>query len=276
METNIFTGLWTKLGSVAAIVLLSNFAHAAVDTNDGELRVSESTYNAEDGRKQSTANRISTDAFEPGTRVGRRSVKSTGNEQQKPGQAEELRTTNTDFWFYTADVELFGDADRDGYYHGIDLLFDVDTVYFSADVYAVVYLSLDGGPWLEYAETEPFAIYGATSDDEYVIVSELLAGYPSGSYDVLIELFDTWDHSFVADFGPEGTSELAFLPLEDSERDTPVAAPRPIVVSHGGGGAVDGLTIAFLLLLTASLIVRRRYRMRQLELRLPVQHGKSA
>ena len=34
------------------------------------------------------------------------------------------QSSNVDFWFYAADVELFNDHDRDGYFHGIDLWFD--------------------------------------------------------------------------------------------------------------------------------------------------------
>ena len=56
-------------------------------------------------------------------------------------------STDPDFWFYDVDVALFADADRDGYYWGIDLLFDADTNYGAADVFAVLYLSYDGGPW---------------------------------------------------------------------------------------------------------------------------------
>lgn len=259
MKTTM-TNMLARMTAVAVSLLLAGNALAAANPAGTELRVSESSYFTDDGREQKTANRVSTDTIEPGTRIGLRSLQAAGNESQKAGPTAETRTPNTDFWFYTADVELFGDEDRDGYFHGIDLLFDADTVYVSADVYAVVYLSEEGGPWFEYAETETFSIYGASSDDEYVIVSELLAGYPRGSYDILIELFDTWDNSFVADFGPEDTSELAFLPLEDAERDAPVTGPDVVVVSRGGGGAVDGWTIAALALMTAGLLLRRRYR----------------
>lgn len=267
MKTTTTINLWARGAATLAAVLLAGNAFAAVEAPDAELRVSENAYFSDDGREQKTANRISTDTFEPGTRVGRRSVKAAGNGAEKAGAAAS-RTPNSDFWFYTADVELFGDEDRDGYYHGIDLLFDADTVYVSADVYAVVYLSEDGGPWFEYAETDVFSIFGASSDDEYVIVSELLAGYPRGSYDILIELFDTWDDSFVADFGPANTSELAFLPLEDAERDTPVSAPDVVVVNRGGGGgAVDGWTLALFAALAAGLWLRRRYRLRPVPVR---------
>jgi hypothetical protein len=148
---------------------------------------------------------------------------------------------NNDFWFYSADVLLFNDHDNDGYFHGVDLLFDADTYYTSVDVYAVVYLSYEGGPWNEYAATENFTLYGTESSDEYNIVTELLSGYPAGSYDMLIELFDAYDDTFLAYFGPEDTSELAFLPLEDADRDV-VIVPDIIVVEehHHGGGSVSG------------------------------------
>jgi hypothetical protein len=146
------------------------------------------------------------------------------------------------------------DDDRDGYFYGIDLLIDADTIYGVADVYAAVYLSLEGGPWNEYAVTEDFTIFGASGDDEFVLVTELMSGYPTGSYDLLIELFDAWDGSYVASFGPEDTSELAYLPLEDFNRDEPRYDP-PVVVSHGGGGAA-GL---WLLLPLLAFTIRRRF-----------------
>lgn len=160
---------------------------------------------------------------------------------------------NTDFWFYSADVELFNDHDRDGYYHGIDLLFDADTYYTYADVYAVVYLSLEGGPWNEYAVTEDFTLFGTSSDDEYIIVTELVSGYPAGSYDILIELFDAVDSSFLAWYGPEDTPELSFLPLEDANRDA-ADMPEIIVVNRGGGGSTG---VVLILLLGLAAIVRR-------------------
>lgn len=169
-----------------------------------------------------------------------------------------------DFWFYDADVKLFNDDDRDGYYHGIDLLFDADTIYEAADVYAVVYLSLEGGPWNEYAVTSDFTLYGATSDDEYVIVTELESGYPAGSYDLLIELYDAVDGSFLAEFGPVDTSALSFLPLEDFQRDAPIVEEVVVVGHrHGGGGAAFGLIglalpALLLTLLRQSNAVRRR------------------
>jgi hypothetical protein len=191
------------------------------------------------------------DEFQPLATNGTRDNKTRGAAQSKLS-ASESRTPNTDFWFYSADVELFSDQDRDGYYYGIDLLFDADTVYAAADVYAVVYLSLDGGPWEEYAETDTFSIYGSSGDDEYTIVTELISGYPTGSYDILIELFDTWDGSFVADIGPEDTSELSYLPLEDADRDAPAAGGTTVIIREGGG------SFGWLMLLGLTLVAARR------------------
>ena len=165
------------------------------------------------------------------------------------------QSTNVDFWFYTADVELFNDHDRDGYFHGIDLYFDADTYYAFAEVYAVVYLSLDGGPWNEYAVTDNFTLVGSSSEDDYVIVTELVSGYPSGSYDLLIELFDAWDDSFLAWFGPEDTPELAFLPLEDASRDIADSTDVTVINNHHGGGSV---TLVFILLLSLAALAKAR------------------
>ena len=141
---------------------------------------------------------------------GQRERRSAGSAGAAGASA---KTNSNDFWFYEADVVLFNDIDRDGFYHGIDLLFDVDTVYDEVDVYAVVFLSREGGPWNEYAVTDTFWINGATSDDEYVVVTELETGYPTGSYDLLIELYDAVDGTFLTSFGPEDTSELSYFRL---------------------------------------------------------------
>jgi hypothetical protein len=186
---------------------------------------------------------------------GREPDKNAAMSQQSGGAM--AQSANQDFWFYTADVVLFNDRDRDGYYHGIDLLFDADTYYAFAEVYAVVYLSLNGGPWNEYAVTDDFTLFGSSSEDEYVIVTELVSGYPAGSYDILIELFDAYDGSFLAWIGPEDTSELAFLPLEDATRDV-ADSPDVIVINREGGGSAG---LVFILLL--SLAALAKYHARQ-------------
>jgi hypothetical protein len=237
----------------ALALLLAAFpAGPAYAAESGEMRATRNAFYAQDGRAQQVPDKISVDEFPlegDGAHKGRRS------DRQKTGAAR-TETPNTEFWFYTVDVELFADQDLDGYFYGIDLYFDADTIYEQADVYAVLYLSREGGPWYEYAATDVFPLYGATSDDDFVVESELLSGWPTGSYDILIELYDTWDGAFVAEFGPEDSPELSFLPLEDADRDEP---PDVIVVEEGGGAA-DPLTLAVFAVLVAGLAVRRRLR----------------
>lgn len=228
------TNLRLALCLVAGLMLLSGIALA--DEPERRLSVTKQMTKAE--RDQGQSGKVSEHDYDALVASGARDKTAKSSVSSKAGFSASP-VANTDFWFYTADVVLFNDHDNDGYFHGIDLLFDADTYFVAADVYAVVYLSFEGGPWNEYAVTDTFTIFGASSDDEYVVVTELVAGYPSGSYDLLVELFDAYDDSFLAWFGPEDTSELAFLPLEDAGRDTPVeVVPEVIVVhEHGGGGA---------------------------------------
>jgi len=200
-------------------------------TSQGLVNQGGAAADAEPTTDEYKALTLSGDRSEPAQKSGQQ--KLTGSSAPAP---------NTDFWFYTADVELFLDRDSDGYYTGIDLLFDADTYYDVADVYAVIYISYEYGPWNEYAETETFTIFGSSGDDEYVVETDLVEGYPTGNYDILIELYDTYDNAFVASFGPEDTSELAILPLEDIGRDAP-AGTTQIVVNSGGGGSLSWLLL---------------------------------
>ena len=236
---------------LAMIFLAAGLTHAAGNepTTGDETRWSMTTEMSRSDRDKGATGSVSQDEF-PALKSGDAAVTGKGVRPQTKSPGSVSRSTNTDFWFYDADVILFNDNDGDGYYHGIDLLFDADTIYSSAEVYAVVYLSLEGGPWNEYAVTENFLIAGASSDDEYVVVTELMSGYPTGSYDLLIELFDTWDDAFVASFGPVDTSELAFLQLEDAGRDAP--RDTTVVIREGGGGGLGGLLLLPLLLVAAS------------------------
>ncbi len=235
--------------SAASTELSAEEATATIGDTD-EIRVSRSLRGNRDRiREKYSKLEKSEDSYKALSLNGTRS--STSGQQ----------STGNDFWFFTADVILFNDDDFDGYYWGIDLLFDADTIYDVADVYAVVYLSFQGGPWNEIAVTESFPIFGATSDDEYVLVTELVSGYPTGDYDLLIELFDSYDGVFLAEFGPEDTSELSFLPLEDANRDDP-HFDDPVVIIHGGGGATSWWMISMMLLLLLGTALRNN-RMRR-------------
>ncbi len=240
---------------------VSGASQATADATDG-LRSSVSRHTATGGRENPVASSESTDEYDALATSGSRSKSNTRSGSAKLGAGSNTaQSASFDFWIYDADVQLFNDDDRDGYFHGIDLLFDADTFYSAAEVYAVVYLSLDFGPWNEYGVTEDFWIFGASGTDGYVLVTELMSGYPTSDYDLLIELFDAVDNSFLASFGPDETSALSFLPLEDFNRDAPID-DIPIAVSHGGGGAGDAWTISILLLLLVVRAARKIWRHR--------------
>ncbi len=226
-----------------------------------EERASVSRHHIRGGRENPTDVTETTEDYDPLLVTGSRTMLTTRGSAAKPGLTES-QSGSFDFWFYEADVILFNDDDTDGYYHGIDLLFDADTIYSAADVYAVLYLSFEGGPWNEYGVTEDFTIFGSSGSDEYVMETELMAGYPTGSYDLLIELIDAYDGSFLASFGPADTSELAYLPLEDYERDTPIEEVRVVVNRGGGGGAMDGWLLSALMLILLASAIRKIWRRR--------------
>lgn len=151
-----------------------------------------------------------------------------------------------DFWIYDASSELFYDLDRDGFFHGMAITFDADVSAGWADIYAELYLSRNGGPWNLYYTTRVFSILDADSNDAYEVVTDLDFGYPSGDYDVLIELYDADSGDFLADYGPDDDAALAWLPLEDAELDTPYRNYNQ--GSYGGGGTGPALLVLIALL----------------------------
>lgn len=234
----------------------------AVGTSAEEARSSVSSHIISGGRDNPTVQNKTTEEYGTLNITGERSRSGTRAGFAKPGAgSSSAQSTSFDFWIYDADVQLFNDDDNDGYFHGVDLLFDADTIYSEADVYAVLYLSFAGGPWNEYAVTEDFTIFGSSGSDEYVLVTELMSGYPTGDYDLLIELFDAFDGAYVASYGPDETSALSFLPLEDFHRDAPVQEVV-IIESHGGGGSLDGWLLSFLILVLLISASRKIWRHR--------------
>jgi len=247
--------------TVFGLLFLAGSGIALAQDAGDEERTSVSRHHVTGGRDNPTEVAESEEVYEKLVTSGDRGKSKTRGASAKPGGGSAgAQSGSVDFWFYEADVILFSDDDNDGYFYGLDVLFDVDTVYSSADVYAVLYLSHEGGPWNEYAATEDFTIFGSSGSDEYVIVTELMSGYPTGNYDLLIELFDAYDGTFLASHGPADTSELSYLPLEDFNRDAPVQ--QVVIVNEGGGGAIDGWMLGVLLLLLVGGAFRKIWRRR--------------
>ena len=158
-----------------------------------------------------------------------------------------------DSWIYDASTELFYDLDRDGYYHYLRVQFDADTIYDNLVIYAELYLSADGVAWEHLFTTDDFRIRGSDPDDDYEVETELVSGYSTGQYDVLIEIYDTASGDLLDEFGPDESSALSLLPLEDSGRDG--VGPPPVSDSEGGGGAISWPMLVALL--AAALTVRQ-------------------
>ncbi|MGB5511384.1 MAG: choice-of-anchor H family protein [Woeseiaceae bacterium] len=247
-----------RLKPVFSILLLSLLATAGQTALAAETdaRVSVTTQGLVSERG-AVPNGATHDTYDALTKDSKRSKQSAAAPQQA-ASANNAVAMNTEFWFYDAYVTLFADSDGDGYYTGIELEFDADTVYTAADVYAVTYLSLDYGPWHEYAVTADFTLYGASDADLYVIETELVTGYPAGDYDILIELYDTFDGSLVATFGPEDTSELSLLPLEDTTYDARPGTTTQVVINSGGGGSFSWLLLIGLTIVVAMRRIARR------------------
>jgi hypothetical protein len=170
------------------------------------------------------------------------------------GDSELQAFSNGEAWFYDAQAELFYDYDGDGYYHYIRVRFDVDSLFADHWIYARLFLSDDGEFWEEYHVTQDFLIDGSSPSDDYEVETELVSGFPPGLYDVLIEVYDADFGDLLADFGPDDSSSLALLPLEDLSFDE--ARPVITVSAEGGGGSVD--LFAVLALSLALALARRR------------------
>lgn len=166
---------------------------------------------------------------------------------------EELSTAShsVDYWFYDAQMTLYTDRDYDGYYASFDLEFDADTNYYQAPVYAIVYLGTN-----DYYEafhvTSVFNLYSDSSDDGVLLESELVTGYPSDDYDVLIELIDAETDQILATIDAYEDADLSYQSMESVDYDRPVTSEVIVETQAGSWGLWSSLTVIGL------IIMRRR------------------
>ena len=167
------------------------------------------------------------------------------------------RAVNFDHGFsiYTGYSQLITDIDADGYYQTFSVSFDADILSPFIDeqalVYADLYLSKDGGPWILYFSTDDFVITGENTDDEFEVVTQLNSGYVPDNYDVLIDLYEVGYSDVVATYSSNDTNALYGLPLESSDYD-PEYYEVEYHDEHGGGVSW------FLFSLLLVLVARRR------------------
>lgn len=151
------------------------------------------------------------------------------------------------YYIYSARTELFDDFDDDGFYTYLRVTMDIDTDYFDASLFVRVFLRGSDGAWSEVFESDVFTIYGNSGFDDYVIESELYAGFPPDYYDVLVEVYDAYNSELVLEHGPREAAAFSLLPMEDLALDARNLPPTAF--STGGGGSLDGNALLFLLAL---------------------------
>ena len=185
-------------------------------------------------------------------------------EPASSAMANRLAYSYTDpvqFDLFDAWIDLSGDLDQDGYYHHIRVSFDADVNTQTTEaVYAKIYLSRQGGPWLLVSETDLFEIYGNSATDSYEVLTELEQGFATGDYEVLIELHSLYHSGIVSQRLVQLDRSGYLITLEDLERDQP--AHSVVYVDSYEYGVSGGFSIFGLLMLGLLLILKLRFGLR--------------
>ncbi len=168
------------------------------------------------------------------------------------------RSYAPEFTIFNAFTTLYDDFDQDGFYQTFSVVFDADMYsydgYDSSTVYALLYLSENGGPWKHYYTTDDFVIHGDSELDEYEVVTTFLQGYHPEHYDLLIDLYRVGSPYIVATYSSNDSDALYALPLESNDYDQVYV--EAVHVHHGGGGSLSVWSISLLLLLLAGRLSR--------------------
>jgi len=155
------------------------------------------------------------------------------------------RDYSADFVIYGATSLLQDDFDGDGFYQTFSVIFDADIYSYTenqfGEVYALLYISKNGGPWSHYFTTDNFIIEGDTNLDEYEVITTFLSGYSSDYYDVLIDLYQVGYSDIVATYSSDDSNALYALPLESADYDEPYI--EVVETSSGGSFSVVALLI---------------------------------
>jgi hypothetical protein len=158
-----------------------------------------------------------------------------------------------DFAIYGATTLLQDDYDSDGFYQTFSVSFDADIVSYThnqlGEVYALLYISNNGGPWTHYYTTDDFIIEGETDLDEYEVITTFLSGYSTDHYDILIDLYQVGYSDIVASYSSDDSNALYALSLESADYDEPYEAPyiEVVEISHGGSFSIV-ILLLFLLI----------------------------
>ena len=224
-----FHGPMKRILALSIVVLSSILAQPAVRAAEG--RVSElqappleasRVAKYEGARGVAAASGVTKSAK---THALRKATKTAALKSVRPSAAA-LSTRSSDFWFFDAGSTLFADRDGDGFHSEFRIRFDADVIAGEALVYARLYLRRVGASdWLLYHETDDFRVFEDDGDDDYFVTTKLDDGWPTGDYDVLIDLYESGFSGIVATIGPFDSAALALLPLEETGLDLAVELP---------------------------------------------------
>ena len=221
---------------------------AFAETQELKVRSTERQF----GQQSEAIEKSSTGAESSKGDIASKSLSSTHQQKQAAPSIVKKRSQtaeeNPDFWIFDAWITFHTDEDFDGYYSHFTVEFDADSVYAQSDVYARLYLSR-GDVFEEYHTTSIFSILGDSSDDSFLVESELLTGFPSNDYELLIELYDAFDDSLVATFDGYNDADLTLISLESKNYE--VVEETVVVVTESGG------SFGYLMLLLVPLLMRR-------------------
>lgn len=169
------------------------------------------------------------------------------------------RSYAPEFTIYNAFTTLQDDFDGDGYYQTFSLIFDADIYSYdsndSSAVYARLYLSENGGPWINYYTTDDFIIHSDSDQDEYEVITTFSSGYNSNHYDLLIDLYQVGYGGIVATYSADDNKALYALPLESGDYDADTG-----YVYYAGSFS------SWLLIILFPLLACRFYRLQRLRL----------
>lgn len=173
---------------------------------------------------------------------------ATQASKQQRALAQQNQVIYYDFSFYDAQTRLFEDYDYDGFYQTFSVTFDADINSsggdVQADVFAELYLSQNGGPWIHYYSTDVFTLNADSSFDDYEVLTTLATGYQTDHYDVLIDLYELGYADPVATISSDELDSLYALPLESSDRDAVYV--EEVYVEEAHGGALGWLSLSLL------------------------------
>ena len=167
-------------------------------------------------------------------------AKSQVQPKKKRSDSPKLSTKAYGFSIYDANSYLDLDLDGDGFYSEFTLEFDADFDGGYADVYGVIYYSLNGSDWIEFFETDVFTIYSDDADDAYTISFSLIDDFPTGEYDFLIDLYEYGYSGIVDTIESADDFDLYALPLEDDYHEVNGYSSQISYVASELSGDFDG------------------------------------